>query len=551
MRNPAWLIALALTASFWVASSCNSESSTDSLSLRMSLVGRVISVSPSIDTIEVNETTQLTAVAVNGRGKIAQHPVFIWTSSDASVATVSSTGLVTGMNAGTTEIGASAGGVSGSSGIVVTLANPPPPPPPPPPPITDISYNPAIRYQTVSGFGANQGVWENRHLLGLDGDGPGLDATEAQKLEMLDKLFSPTTGIGLSRIRMNPQGGGWQPIEGGAFHSPEGIWYAGIPEMVNEVKSIYPALTLTWTHAGDFPYDSWMTADKITESAEWMMTRLRMAKADGIEPQFIGILNEPTNGGCSICPRDGAYMRDATKALGLKLRAEGFSSMVTTTEDLNDDDTNLTASVVLADATARGYVGAVSSHLYGSGEKLPLSKGLANQYGLPLWSSEYYLSSGSLNGIGWALIVHSMLVDYNTAAVDHLALMIGRAMAPGPGNEALLIWEHSGTVFLGYTLTGHYYEFGQYSKYIRPGSQRIEASSAISQIKTSAFVGPDSKVVVVLINTDAASWNPTIPAGNWQMIRTQISGSDRLADQGVVTGSISLLPYSITTLVEQ
>jgi Big-like domain-containing protein/calcineurin-like phosphoesterase family protein len=84
-----------------------------------------ISVSPSSATVDVGSTVQLSATA-SPPGSATS---FAWASSNSSVATVSSSGLVTAVGAGTANISASAGGKSGSSAI--TVPGPPPPPPPP------------------------------------------------------------------------------------------------------------------------------------------------------------------------------------------------------------------------------------------------------------------------------------------------------------------------------------------------------------------------------------------------------------------------------------
>ncbi|MEO5590281.1 MAG: Ig-like domain-containing protein [Gemmatimonadaceae bacterium] len=81
-----------------------------------------MSVSPSSASIAVGGTVQLTATS--------QPPAtvtFVWSTSNASVATVSQTGLVSGVAAGTATVSASAGGKTGSATVTVTGAPPPPP----------------------------------------------------------------------------------------------------------------------------------------------------------------------------------------------------------------------------------------------------------------------------------------------------------------------------------------------------------------------------------------------------------------------------------------
>src|SRR4051812_48310417 len=75
-----------------------------------------IAVSPSSASIIVGNTAQLTASATPGNVS----PTYTWSSSNTAVATVSQSGLVSAIAAGTATISASSGGVSGTSSITVT-----------------------------------------------------------------------------------------------------------------------------------------------------------------------------------------------------------------------------------------------------------------------------------------------------------------------------------------------------------------------------------------------------------------------------------------------
>ncbi len=78
-----------------------------------------VAVSPSTATIDVGGTVQLAASPTNSQGGGVSATVS-WSSSATSVATVASTGLVTGVGAGSATITASAGGRSGTATITVT-----------------------------------------------------------------------------------------------------------------------------------------------------------------------------------------------------------------------------------------------------------------------------------------------------------------------------------------------------------------------------------------------------------------------------------------------
>ena len=91
-----------------------------------------IQVSPGSASLQVGQTVQLTATtrpATTGT-------VFTWSSSNGAVATISNSGLVSAVSAGSATIRASAAGKTGNSTITVTTLPPPPPPPPPPGSVT-------------------------------------------------------------------------------------------------------------------------------------------------------------------------------------------------------------------------------------------------------------------------------------------------------------------------------------------------------------------------------------------------------------------------------
>lgn len=81
---------------------------------------KTITVSPSFSSIQAGASVQLTATT-----KPASTSLIAWSSSNQSVATVSQSGLVAGVAAGSATITASAEGKSGSASVTVTAAPPP------------------------------------------------------------------------------------------------------------------------------------------------------------------------------------------------------------------------------------------------------------------------------------------------------------------------------------------------------------------------------------------------------------------------------------------
>ncbi|HEV2670299.1 MAG TPA: Ig-like domain-containing protein, partial [Gemmatimonadales bacterium] len=91
-----------------------------------------VSVSPASDSVVVGQTLQLTATPLDGSAQPLSGKVVTWQTSDASIATVDSTGLVGGITPGSAVMTATSEGRNGLA--VIKVKSPPPPPPPPPPP---------------------------------------------------------------------------------------------------------------------------------------------------------------------------------------------------------------------------------------------------------------------------------------------------------------------------------------------------------------------------------------------------------------------------------
>ena len=85
---------------------------------------RSIAITPSGASVVAGQTVQLSATAKDSAGHTVSGVSFTWASANESFATVSGSGLVTGVNAGTARISATAGTVSASVNVTVTAPAP-------------------------------------------------------------------------------------------------------------------------------------------------------------------------------------------------------------------------------------------------------------------------------------------------------------------------------------------------------------------------------------------------------------------------------------------
>jgi uncharacterized protein YjdB len=83
-----------------------------------------ITIAPSTPSVAVGKTQQMMATGTYDNGSTDNvTDSASWASSDVSIATISSTGLVAGVASGTATISATLDGVSGSTTVTVTVAN--------------------------------------------------------------------------------------------------------------------------------------------------------------------------------------------------------------------------------------------------------------------------------------------------------------------------------------------------------------------------------------------------------------------------------------------
>ena len=95
-----------------------------------------VTVSPPAASIQTGTTTTLSATVKDQRGNVMTGQTIAWSTDNAAAATVNSSGVVSGIAAGSATIAAASSGVSGTATITVTST------PPPPPVVTTVTVSP-------------------------------------------------------------------------------------------------------------------------------------------------------------------------------------------------------------------------------------------------------------------------------------------------------------------------------------------------------------------------------------------------------------------------
>jgi trimeric autotransporter adhesin len=102
-----------------ITASSEGRSGTSAVTVKPKPVGAVI-ISPAQVSVEVAQTRQLTAQVTDDQGNVLTGRPISYSTDNAAVATVSATGVVTGVTIGTTKITATSEGKTGSADVSVT-----------------------------------------------------------------------------------------------------------------------------------------------------------------------------------------------------------------------------------------------------------------------------------------------------------------------------------------------------------------------------------------------------------------------------------------------
>jgi glucosylceramidase len=206
--------------------------------------------------------------------------------------------------------------------------------------------------------------------------------------------------------------------------------------------------------------------------------------------------------------------------LGPTLHKNGYGNKKLISWDHNRDLIFQRTSTLMKDTAAAKYVWGVGYHWYetwtGSAMQFDNLKRVAESFpDKKLFFTEGCVDRFDAKRIGdWKLgefYGHSMVNDFNAGTVAWTDWNILLNEQGGPnhvGNYCfapIIADTKAGTLFY----TNIYYYIGHFSKFVKPGARRIVSSSNRDILQTTAFLNPDGKVVVVVLNTSdkAMSFN--------------------------------------------
>lgn len=303
--------------------------------------------------------------------------------------------------------------------------------------------------------------------------------------------------------------------------------------------------------------------------ADWWVRSLQAYAAQGIVPDYISIQNEPdffTNGWetCLWGTAEGATMEGiATAGYGQALDAVYNaiqSSALATRPVLVGPETDMIGDNIVPKYMAGlnlTQLGAIAHHLYGSTEDNPQpdwfngSMGgvgkAAAAAGLPTFMTEYSPNAPTMFDTAW--LIHNALTVENVAAYIYWELVWSNSTPP-TGLVSIASPLGNST----YTINDIYYALKHFARWTDPGWVRVDATSSVSAVRSSAFVSPDGgRLTLVLLNTSANDHTIAVNPGDFQFgtlaIYRSSGDSERTTSVAMESdGRLRLPSRSIATL---
>ncbi|HEX3048645.1 MAG TPA: carbohydrate-binding protein, partial [Bacillota bacterium] len=418
-----------------------------------------------------------------------------------------------------------------------------------------ISVNTGTTYQTLDGFGAAVS-WSQGTLT-----------EHPYKIEIYDLLFNQ---LGLDIYRFRNQ---YRNVAGFDYETTE------IVKMANaSLGKNIKLLCCSWTPPADLKSNNNLNQGTLIKEngayvyskfADYWYNALVAYKAKGIVPDYISIQNEPDyeNSGWETCvlrpTEDTTYAGYGPALNAVVSRIASFSPLP---KIVGPECTGLAGGSVPGPLvqnycnnidTTKLY--AIAHHLYNGGDaNNPDSfntnfQTIATTYSSkPRWQTEYDQGTAFTT----ASLINNALTVEGVSAYFYWDLIWDTSQRPLIALESP--WNKSGwSSTKGYIISDFYYVFKQFCKYTDPGYVRVEDSSSLTEVKTSAFISPDkNQLTVILINNGSAENMATLnlngfTAASSAIYRTIPGGSDKFASAGSLgSGNTVTLPaQSVSTVV--
>lgn len=242
--------------------------------------------------------------------------------------------------------------------------------------------------------------------------------------------------------------------------------------------------------------------------ANYFVQFIKAYKQEGIDVWGVSVQNEPmASQTWESCIYTADMERDFVKNdLGPAFQKAGMSDKKIIIWDHNRDLMYQRASTVLNDPEAAKYVWGVGFHWYMHDDfdnVKRVQEAFPNTHLLFTEGCNYPFNLDSVYEWHWGENYgRSMVHDFNNGAVGWTDWNILLNQRGGPNHVGNYCFApiHADTASGKLYYMNSYYYIGHFSKFIRPGAKRIISSSNRDHLLTTAFVNPDGKIAIIVLN---------------------------------------------------
>jgi O-glycosyl hydrolase len=387
------------------------------------------------------------------------------------------------------------------------------------------TINGATKYQTIDGFGFSEAFGRASSMSSV--------SSATVKQQMLDLLFSPTTGAGFTILRniISSDANSIEPNNPGSpTATPQYVWDGsdtgqvwlsqqarqyGVTQIYADAWSApgYMKTNNSESNGGTLcgvPNATCSSGDWRQAYANYLAQYIKDYQNAGVPLSHVGFVNEPNlTTSYSSMLMDPAQSADFVKVLGPTLKSAGLSTKIICCEPEGWNQAQSYVNGITGDATANSYVSILSSHGYTGSP----SSTLTNTSGKHVWQTEWAnfdtwnpaWDDGTAGaGFTWAQNIYTGLTAANLSAFLHWW-----GVNTSNTNSGLL--HLNGTTL---EVSKRFWAFANYSRFIRPGATRIGATTTASGLDLSAFINTDGSVIVVALNTASSDTTTSFSLNN-------------------------------------
>ena len=376
----------------------------------------------------------------------------------------------------------------------------------------------AVRYQQIAGFGSSEAFGQASIIE---------DAPAAAQQQVLNLLYSPTTGAGLTILRNEVGADPGSTIEPTAPASPSAPpSYVSLQSIGNDMGQLWLAQTIKADYGvRDIFADAWTapaymkTNDSTSNggtlcgvpgatctSGDWrqayanfLVQYARDYAQAGVPLSYLGFENEanlaPGYDGMVMSP---AQTADFADVLGPALARSGLPTQLECCATEGWDYAQQYAAAIEADPVASHFVSLFTSHGYTEAPASPL----AGWY-KPVWETEWstfqswdpaWDDGTTASGLSWAQNIYTGLTQANLGAFLY---WWGTSTPTFNGDNESLVQINGSTV----TASARLWAFANYSRFVHPGAVRIGATTTDGNLELTAFRNLDGSTAIVVLNT--------------------------------------------------